>query len=783
MTARLHMKLGVIAESQRPPDSPDTVLVVEPSIGSTIRTKGNLYLVVTGAGGGELRSATNMVAERIRHEYYYDESAGITVCLQKAIRAANRELRVTERLAVSHEGAGGPIGVALAVVRANELYVTTVGPAEAYLVRDARLLTLPEPGPQSGLPNEETDDPEIWHGDMVAGDSLILISPNATRRIGLGPIQDAVIQLHPQVAIEQIHRQLTGGGIGVSGGDGMLALEASEVPVTQKLQPLKPVWPADSLAGVPAHSPIPLADSVIEGVSAVQHTAKQLQRTADGVVRHGVYGLFDHMPRRPVQRVRVTPIQVQRERQRRLASAVVGLLVVVTVVASSLWYLSGTRVSNKVDQQQRGQSAYIQAQSDVLSVFGAGRDLLTSDPRAAKNYLEDAYRNLKIAKQNGYTDEELTSLSAQVTVGLNRLYKVTVLQPQLVLTFGNDQLTAVVQGPDNAAYVLDHSNDSLYRVDLVSRLKKAVTLKGVAPPNSGGSTVGAPLLLTTGGPDVLLLDDSNQLWRYRPPGPGVIGDGTTVKINVEDSGTWGANVRAIGTFLTDASLGQYNLYAVVPSAGQVYKYPAALDGTGYYAKARQNYLVGEAGQGVNNVSDMYIDGSVYLLDGGVVKRYDAGQSSVKNWTADPPTDTVVRPQPPYYSRITADNVVADQGNLYIYDGVGRRIVVIAKSDGAYIGEYILPDNSPYFSALGGMFIRTGPTGSTPFLYWVEAGNLLMAPLNGVEVTSASPGASGSAGASASAKASSTAKPTPTPKSGPTAKPGATPKPTAKPSGY
>ena len=28
MTARLHMKLGVIAEAQRPPDSPDTVLVV-----------------------------------------------------------------------------------------------------------------------------------------------------------------------------------------------------------------------------------------------------------------------------------------------------------------------------------------------------------------------------------------------------------------------------------------------------------------------------------------------------------------------------------------------------------------------------------------------------------------------------------------------------------------------------------------------------------------------------------------------------------------------------------
>jgi len=77
--------------------------------------------------------------------------------------------------------------------------------AEAYLVREARLLTLPEPDPASGLPSEDGADPEVWHGDLLCGDSIILISPNATRRIGLAPIQDAVIQLHPQVAIDQIY--------------------------------------------------------------------------------------------------------------------------------------------------------------------------------------------------------------------------------------------------------------------------------------------------------------------------------------------------------------------------------------------------------------------------------------------------------------------------------------------------------------------------------------------------------------------------------------------------
>ena len=47
MALRLQMKLGVLAERDRLPDSPDTVLVVEPTVGSQARTKGQLYLLVT----------------------------------------------------------------------------------------------------------------------------------------------------------------------------------------------------------------------------------------------------------------------------------------------------------------------------------------------------------------------------------------------------------------------------------------------------------------------------------------------------------------------------------------------------------------------------------------------------------------------------------------------------------------------------------------------------------------------------------------------------------------
>ena len=104
MAVRLHMNLGLLAETQRLPDSADTVVVVEPTIGSTSRTKGSLFLLVTGAGGRKLREATKIVAERIRDDYYYDLSAGISVCLRKAVRAAKQRPAALVAAAVRRPG-------------------------------------------------------------------------------------------------------------------------------------------------------------------------------------------------------------------------------------------------------------------------------------------------------------------------------------------------------------------------------------------------------------------------------------------------------------------------------------------------------------------------------------------------------------------------------------------------------------------------------------------------------------------------------------------------------
>jgi len=760
MAVRLHMKLGEVAESERLPDSADVATVVLPNIGSTARTKGSLFLLVTGDGGKELREATKLVAERIRDDFYYDLSAGISGCLRKAVRNANNVLLHSPYRPDQPEGTDPPIGLALAVVRSNELYVATVGPAEAYLIRQSRLLTLPDTSPKTGLPGEEVDGPEVWHGEIAMGDSLILVSPNVTRRIGLGPIQEAVGQLVPQAAVDQIHRQFSSGSLGSTGGDGMIVIEAAEVPSTQQAQPLKPVWPNDPLAGAPERSPIPLADTVAGGVAAVQSSARHAQSAADNWLRRGAYSLFDRMPQRAMSRGRVTPMTVRRERQQRAAMAVVGLLAVLAVVGTSIWFLSGTARSDNVDAQQRAQQAYAQAQSDIDRVYGNGRDLTASDPVTAAGLLKDAYSQLQLAQNYGYTAAQLADMRARVATGLNRWYHVTLLSPSVVTTFSGDDLERLVLGPDGNAYVIDSTTATVYWVNLQTGTKLPILFAG---QDLRDGTVGNPRYLAVGGPDVLILDDFNSVWRWRPAANDNTGRGTVVKVNIPDNATWGLGARAIGTFIVNSLLGQYNIYVVVPSANQILKYPPASDGSSYPTAGRAKYL--SVDQDVSTVDDIYVDGKIYLVDKGRITQWQLGQK-VNGWTPDPPGasaaepngDVLLRPSGTSYSRISADNPNQDQGTFYAYDGLNRRVVAFTKSGGTFVAQYMVPGTTPWLSALKGLFVVPGTpaTGtaaaatSTGTLYWIESGSLVRAPLSGSAFAagSPSPGASGSRSPSA-----------------------------------
>jgi hypothetical protein len=719
MTVRLEMKLGLVAETDRLAESPDTVVAVQPNLGSTARTKGSLFVLATGPQGRKYREYTRLVAEKIRDDYYYDESAGIAVCLQKAIRSVNQRLQQAPERVTGESAEPGPIGLAIVVVRGQELYVVTVGPAEAYLLRQARLLTLPDANPSPGLPDADATDPPVWHGEIVAGDYLLLLSPTVSQGVGLATIQDSVVQLHPQAAVEQIHRSLASGG--ASSGDGIVAIEAVEAAPTSRLQPLRPVWAGDARPGAIDRLSAPLASSIGGGVAVVASSARQIQRHAGDVARGAVNGLFDRMPRRSLLPGRVLPPWAQRERQRRVASAIVGMLLVLLLVGTVVAVLANGRQDQGIDQAQQGQSAYNQIQANLDKVFGHGRDLLTTDPDQAGELLKQSYSLLTVAKQKGYTDEELADSKSRVVAGLNRYYHAIVVDPRIILSFEQDELTALVLGPDGCAYVLDKSTDTVYRVDLAAKTRMPVLFKG---KQVSGATVGSPILLATGGQDVLVLDDKNVLWKWRPAIGDTTGRGVPIKVRIDDAVNWGGEIRGIGTYVTNPNLGLYSIYVVDPTSQQILRYIAARDGSGYRGAA-ENYLA--VPRDISSVSDLFIDGSLYLSQKGSVIRFDSGIEN-KRWKAETPPDTILRPQAPAYTRIAADSLVQDEGRMYLYDFISHRVVAVRKDNGSYVEQYLVPSTSSQMMSLAGLFVVPGTNGGSVMLYWIDAGNLLAAPL-------------------------------------------------------
>ena len=760
MAVRLQMKLGYAADSAHLPGSPDAILSEEPTIGSIVRSKGSLYLVVTArTAGPKVGEATRMVAEAIRDAYYYDESAGIVVCLEKSIRAANKKiLHQRDRLGGDKtDEANGPLGVGLAVVRGNELYVVTVGPAEAFLVRQARLSTLPNPNRARGLPSNDLE-PSVWRGEINVGDSLVIASENLVAKLGPDDLKDALITLHPQSAMEQVHNRFVAAG--GTGSDGAIAIEATEVSATTRQRRLIPVHAPEPLAGAPDRSPIPLADSVSDAASSIQETAGRATAAAGGAVGRGFGNILDRLPRRhPGQRT-VTPASSRVETQRRAAIAVLAFVVLALILVSAISLVSFVKgPAGTLTSITAAQRAFEAAKADLAQVNGPGVDLVKNDRVRAQQLLNDAWQQLAAAETAGIAASVTAPLRLQAQTGLNELYHMLTVNSTQAFSFATVtpavDLHALVLGPDGAPYVLDQASKSVYRIDL--KTGHAVVIAHVGQLVRG-LRVDVPQFIATGGPDLLILDAKNILWRWRPA--DTTGRGTIVRVIVRNSSSWGNDIRGIGTFVRNANQGLYNLYVIDPSQHNIIVYTPALDGsfpassTGRLANA----------QDVSAVDAMLIDGDIFVTQKGVLSRFINGAS--QGWKVSDPGDEILRPIP-QYSLITT-GTARDTGLVYAYDQASQRVLAIDKDTGNIVEQYHLTGGDLSWSDLRGLAVVPGTNGGPALLYWIDKNRLMSSTLVAVPDAGASP----SVGPSPSPSTSPTAKPKPTRKP--------TPKPTKKP---
>jgi hypothetical protein len=754
MAARLQLKLGLVSEQDRLDDSPDTLLVVEPSVGSVARSKGHLYLLVTSrVSSRHALEATRLAAETIRNEYYYDESAGIRVCLKKAIATANKRLiHQADRLGLKSADGNGPIGVGVAVVRGNEMYVATVGPAEAYLIRQARLSTLPDPHRERGLPSSGLE-PDVWRGEITVGDSLVLTSPNIVARLGADELKDAMLTLHPQSAMEHLHARFRAAD--GSGSDGAIAFEATEVAPTSRTRTLVPVRPAEPLAGAPDRSPIPLADNVQTASAAMSAAAGTARVAAGGAFERLVARAHDFMPRRKPAYRRVTPLASRRETQRRAALAVLALVTVVGGLGLGVYAFGGQGQQRTISSINAGQAALDSARANLAKVSGPGGiDLVADDPDQALQLLTDAYADLDAAEEAKVSTRVIAPIRAKVVAGLDRLYGVVGVASTPLFTFKPEEgakpfdLKALVRGPDGAPYVIDATTATVYRIDLKRKRATAVVREG---RSAAGTKVAKPRFLAVGGRDLLILDSKNALWRWRPSNDS--GKGTLNFVQVNGAAQWGDDITAIGTHIRDVDRGLFNLYVVDPSEQQIRHYPPAFDGSGFPTKA-SGWLA--TAREVDKMTAMYIDGDIFIIEGGVLERFTSGKND--GWEPKDPPDALLRDAPK--ASLIAGQGDRRVGTVFTYDREYARLVEYSKADGHYVAQFRLVGDAEGWQDMRGLYVIPGIEDGPPTVVWASATGVQQALLEAVPEEAATPSTSPAPGASASGTPST--KPTAAP---------------------
>jgi hypothetical protein len=757
MASRLQIKYGLVAEEDRLSSSSDALIVTEPTTGSKARTKGSLYLISTSRQpGGRTRDACRMVADSIRREYYYDESAGIAIVLEKAIRASNRRLRH------SREGAGlpvGAIGIALAIVRGNELYVATCGDADGYLVRSARLL-MPEHDSGTGLPATDSLKVDVWRGEFSVGDSLLLCSRNLVEVVGTEELKNAVLTLHPQSAAEHLHHLFVAAG--GEGSDAVLAIEATEVSLSRVEHKLVPVSPSEPLAGTPISSPIPLADQVSGAASAVQERAV----AARSAVREGISGaisrVLDLMPRRRTSFRRISATTTKRETQRRVALAVLGLISVVAVLGVGLWYWRPLRPENPIDQVTQGEAALAEAVDAANQVFGPD-DLLHSDPAEARTLLQDAWSNLVIARDAQVDPTTVGQLDAQLRIGLDQLYSTaSVSAGQLYAAPAGARISALTQGPDDAAYLI--VGETVVRVDLVSGAITTVISAG----DGAGQGIAAPRLLARGGPDLLVVDETGGLWRWRPS--GALGE-----VRLSGAPVWDESVVGIDTFVINPDQGLYRIYVPYPASSQILRYDPTADGGGFSAPAP--YFISETVD-VTAFRQLYVDGDVYAVTSANLQQYFSGRQTAFSLDS-PPDEDDLRPGHDY-ALLGATGVRGD-GSLYVWDRLWSRVLVYDKAAGAYSSQYVAADGAPSLTDLTGMYIVDRGHAQAALLVFSTSAGLYQVELTEGGVPEATPSPAASISPPPLASPSITPSPTPAePTPSPSLRPRHTPRVTDAP---
>ena len=643
----------------------DVVVVSEPTLGATLRTKGRFYFLCEVLPQSKIGAdIAREVADLARQLYEYDLSAGIEVAIRKALRDANRRAALKLR----DQRGRVTLHVACAVLVNNDLYAARIGQAQIFLVRRARLF-LPGDDPNeladfvhrttsrraASLGSDPDLLPSVWKQAIEPGDTIILAGGEAVAALGADALLNAAVTLHPRAAAEQLHEKFVAQG--GTGSDSVVLIEVSPAITTAPrfVSAPEPNRPPDEVL---------VAETIRSGVDSIWRRRPRIGRAvgavaapAAGAVAKGVAIGLELMPHRSP--MLGGPMQTARERGRRqqrlislLAVALLGVSLIIGAVVVRDFQANNVVASYNL--------AVLSAQSDLDSAQAFLDRKPTPDQDRAGQKLELARAHIaEAAKALSADPRQIAALSARADALSDRVNNVLIdLGPQApgakAVSFTQTQF---------GLYVADTGSGRLWRV---FEQPPGTTIAGPVL-EKGKVGVGTPRLVTAIDNALFAIDDQSKIWKAE--------GNTVVEVTPPGTDKW-KSVVGLASFTG-------NLYVVDTGAGQIWRHEGDKD------KFLAADPVLAQAFAPNAITSAAVDGSIWVTttagDVGLFKRVGLATTATKadftiKWIGEP-------------VRASAIQAIDSQRNIYILDTPGRRIVQLTR-DGREIARFTLPRDLP-----------------------------------------------------------------------------------------
>ncbi len=476
-------------------------------------------------------------------------------------------------------------------------------------------------------------------------------------------------------------------------------MEVTDLASTATTHHLEPVRPAEPFAGLPDQSPVPLADAIGRGL----HRAGDAAEGAKSAFGRGVLTLISwilaFVPRRTPEYPRSIPRTAEREQGRRRRLGLAGMVVVAGILAvgSIVAGLPTARPTDAIPRASVARESIAQAVDLVRAVEERvdGADLVDRDPERAVELLADAHAAVARASSVGVADEHLAPLQRRIDRRLDALYLVARIDTpatvvDLAASFEDLDPADMVAATDGSLWILDAGRGRILRADPADGSATVISRAGQALES--GQTPGDPWLITTAATDVVVIDRQRTAWRIdlaeRVPRPMPLAGAADLS----------SDTTLIGALQHRPPLEIFNLYAVDGATGEIRRWspPAVIPVT--YPDPAQPFLTAAPDLDPREARDLRVDVNAWLLHADTVTRVDFGSPRDQaDYSLDRPPDGDVRPDLDY--RLLDGATVGDRDFLYVYDAANDRIISFQRADGAFVRQWMAPEQGTAAGAL------------------------------------------------------------------------------------